>query len=210
MEKRFASRIGLSLLALFLLFSAFLPVSGEEQRLPSDSLTKEKRLDPSIAVKIQLTPLARSSLLDAETIRLIEEESHVYNHLNPAIKIFDPNLYFRLHKLHPTRTHSTESTLFTASLVASVALNSADYFSTMKAIRYEGLREANPLMKPFTKNAVLFAAVKAGLTIYHFHFMKSLYKKDKKLAWAVSLVFNFAMAYIVANNLRMIRQAQRI
>jgi len=32
--------------------------------------------------------------------------------------------------------------------------------------------------------------------------------KDKKLAWAVSLVANFAFSYIVANNIRMIQEAQ--
>jgi len=87
-------------------------------------------------------------------------------------------------------------------------LNVADYYSTIKALRYEGVGEANPLMKPFTKNKVLFAAVKLGLTACNVHFMRQLHKKNKGAAWAVSLLANFAMSYVVINNMKIIEQAR--
>jgi len=103
---------------------------------------------------------------------------------------------------------NSSSFLYTSSLIALTCLNIADYYTTVKALKYEGLEEINPLMKPFTKNTLLYTTVKLGLTAYNYYFLRSLYKKDKKLAWAVSLVANFAFSYIVANNIRMIQEAQ--
>ena len=88
-----------------------------------------------------------------------------------------------------------ESALYTTSLISLVALNVADYFSTREALKHEGLSEGNPLMKPFVKNDLTFAAVKLGLTISNHLFMKSLHKKNKTLAWVLSIASNFAMSY---------------
>jgi hypothetical protein len=103
---------------------------------------------------------------------------------------------------------NSSSILYTSSLITLTCLNIADYYTTVKALKYEGLDETNPLMKPFTKNMLLYSTVKLGLTAYNYYFLKSLYKKDKTLAWAVSLVANFALTYVVANNLKNIQEAQ--
>ena len=101
-----------------------------------------------------------------------------------------------------------EKTLFTSQLVAMVALNVADYLTTKSALKHPGLQEGNPMMKPFVKNAVLFAAVKAGTTALSVWGMKSLRKRDKTTAWVLTTASNFLLSYVVANNMRLIQRAK--
>lgn len=108
----------------------------------------------------------------------------------------------------PAKTSSFGNTLFTTSLIASSLLQAADFFTTMKALQYESLREANPLMKPFVDKPYAFAAVKVGMVTLNYVLMKNLYKKDKTMAWVISAVTNFAFSYVVAHNLQMIDRAQ--
>ena len=97
-----------------------------------------------------------------------------------------------------------EKGLFTANLAVMVALNVADYFSTRQALKHTGLVEGNPLMKPFVKNAALFAAVKAGTTVLSVWGMKSLFKRDRTTGWVVTTLSNFLLSYVVANNMRLV------
>jgi Domain of unknown function (DUF5658) len=94
--------------------------------------------------------------------------------------------------------------LFDTSLYSLAALNVADYFSTREALRNPNLREANPLLKNIVKSPVAFAAVKIGVSAASYITLKSLYKKSKALAWVVSVASNFAMSYVVSNNMRLI------
>jgi hypothetical protein len=102
-----------------------------------------------------------------------------------------------------------ENSLFTASLLTLTALNIADYVSTVKALQLPGLKEGNPIMRPFTKNILLFSAVKIGLTTLDFCLLKSIYKKNKTLGWILSIAGNFAMSYIVSNNIHKIQAVTR-
>ncbi len=99
-------------------------------------------------------------------------------------------------------------TAFNASLLAMVALNVADYLSTKEALKYPGLSEGNPMMKPFVKNPYVFAAVKVGFTALTYLSMKSIYKRSKPLGMILSVASNFAMSYVVANNFKMINIAK--
>jgi hypothetical protein len=98
---------------------------------------------------------------------------------------------------------------FTASLITLSALNLADYFSTREALKSEGFKEANPLMKPFVKNPVVFGTVKLGLSAFNYYSLKKIYKKDKKLAWVVSTISNFIVSYAVWNNIKLIKSSHR-
>src|SRR5512136_2073179 len=62
--------------------------------------------------------------------------------------------------------------LFDANLVLMVGLNVADYISTRQALKYPGLEETNPIMKPFVKSPAAFAAIKAGTTVLSYWSMK--------------------------------------
>jgi hypothetical protein len=106
------------------------------------------------------------------------------------------------------RGEKLESALFTSSLVALTALNVADYLSTRQALKYSGLQEGNPLMKPFVKNAALFAAVKGGTTVLSVWGMNKMFRKgDKTTAWVLTMASNFILSYIVSNNMRLIQKA---
>jgi len=108
-----------------------------------------------------------------------------------------------------TTSKPIENSLFTTSLVTLVALNAGDFFSTNTALKYKDLKEANPLLSPLTKNTFVFAAVKFGVTAIDYYLLKKLYKKNKKLAWAVSIALNIGMSYVVINNIRWIKYAQK-
>jgi hypothetical protein len=109
----------------------------------------------------------------------------------------------------PRTSHAKfENTVFNVNLAYMAALNVADYFTTREALKYEELVEANPIMRPFVGNDLAFAAVKAGLAAGSYFLLKGLYKKNKPLAWAASLVANVALSYVVVNNLRMIDSVQ--
>jgi len=98
--------------------------------------------------------------------------------------------------------------LFDANLVLMVGLNIADYISTREALKYPGLGETNPLMKPFVKSPAAFAAIKAGTTALTYWSMKSIFKRNKTMAWVMTTASNVLLSYVVANNLRLIQGAR--
>jgi hypothetical protein len=101
-------------------------------------------------------------------------------------------------------------TMFNANLLAMVALNVGDFLSTSEALKYPGLAEGNPMMKPFVKNPYTFAAVKVGLTALTYVSLKGLYKKSKPMAWIAATAANLFLGYVVSNNYRMIGMAKGI
>lgn len=107
-----------------------------------------------------------------------------------------------------SRGERLEKTLFMTNLVAMVALNVADYVSTKQALKYPGLTEGNPMMKPFVKNAVIFAAVKAGTTVLSVWGMKTLWKRNKTAAWLLTTASNVLLSYVVTNNMRLLSKVR--
>ena len=101
-----------------------------------------------------------------------------------------------------------QNSLYTSSLITLTALNVADYLSTVQALKHKELEEANPAMKPIAKNIYLFTAVKLGVAALDIYILKNLYKKNKPLAWVLSVAANFAMSYVVANNIKMIQDVR--
>ncbi|MBN2265774.1 MAG: hypothetical protein JW775_08175 [Candidatus Aminicenantes bacterium] len=98
--------------------------------------------------------------------------------------------------------------LFEANLVLMVGLNIADYLSTREALKYPGLTEVNPLMKPFVKSPAAFAAVKFGTTALSYVSMKAIFKRNKTVAWVMTTASNALLSYVVANNMRLIQGAR--
>lgn len=186
----------------------FLPVMAEENESQNKVVPAQKMNYQIFSTEDYLVPLESESPINSELFQLIKETSYPKTNLNFNLIRFEspPISSDQLKKM--IKLNRIENSLYTTSLITMTALNVADYVSTLKALKYDSLKEANPLMKPFTKNALLFTAVKLGLTAYNYHWMKKLHKKDKRLAWAVCLITNFAMTYIVINNLKMIQRAQ--
>ncbi len=103
------------------------------------------------------------------------------------------------------KLENIEKSFFTASLVSLLALNVADYISTRKALKYEGVSEVNSFLKPFVNNDLAFLAVKMGLTAGNHYLMQKLHKSNKTLAWIVSIASNFILSYVVVNNFKIIQ-----
>ncbi len=102
----------------------------------------------------------------------------------------------------------TEKALFDLNLLALVSLNVADYVTTRQALKYPGLYEANPVMRPFAKSPAAFTAVKAGTTVLTYLGMKALFKKSRTAAWIMTTATNVFLSYVVSNNLQKIHQAR--
>ena len=98
--------------------------------------------------------------------------------------------------------------LFDANLVLMVGLNVADYVSTRQALKYPGLAETNPLMRPFVKSPAAFAAVKFGTTALAYLSMKAIFKRNRTVAWVMTTATNALLSYAVANNYRLIQGAR--
>lgn len=98
--------------------------------------------------------------------------------------------------------------LFNANLVLMIGLNVADYVSTRQALKYPGLTETNPLMKPFVKSPVAFAAAKFGTTALSYLSMRAIFKRNKTVAWVMTTASNVLLSYVVASNYRLIQGAR--
>jgi hypothetical protein len=164
--------------------------------------------DPDVFV-VNSASLAPNTLFAPEVMRLASPASLSAQKppapVQAAAVNFDPRRAFG----DFIRGERTERAFFTANLVTMAALNVADYISTSRALKCAGLREGNPLMKPFVKSPAVFAAVKIGTTALSVWGMNSLWKKNKPFAWVLTTASNFMLSYVVANNFRLIQRAKR-
>jgi hypothetical protein len=124
----------------------------------------------------------------------------------PDVSLSQPAAPLRLPAMRPPA--GSGKALFDANLAVMIGLNLADYISTREALKYPGLEETNPLMKPFVKNPAVFAAFKIGTTALSYWSMKVIFKKNKTVAWVMATASNVFLSYVVANNLRQIQAAR--
>ncbi len=97
---------------------------------------------------------------------------------------------------------------FEANLLVMVGLNIADYVSTKAALKYPGLEETNPLMKPFVKSPAAFAAIKFGTTALTYLSYKTIFKRNRTAAWILTTATNALLSYVVVNNVRLVQNAR--
>ncbi len=192
---------------VILLFCSF--VSAEEDESKEAQSFKSNINLRELRAELHPTPLEIKCLANLNLSPLYPPSSYYFNLKNQ----YDVNLKKAVSRMNSSlvktsRLNDLEKSFYTVSLATLTVLNTADCVSTISALKYPGLQEANPIMKPFSKNAWLLTAVKAGIAVYNYHCLKNLYKKNKKLAWIISLAANMVMTYVVVNNLRMIQEAQ--
>jgi hypothetical protein len=106
------------------------------------------------------------------------------------------------------RSAAFNETMFEVSMATLAGLSLADYFTTMAAVKHPSLAESNPFFKVLVKYPVFFAVAKIGVTAVSFWGLKRLYKQNKTAAWILSAASNFAMSFVIANNLRLIKGAK--
>ncbi len=193
-------------LFIILLFFFFLPLKADESESKEDLAVKAEAQRKGKAIELNPLPSEKKSSVSLKSFQLTEKGIKPYKiKLDFSPQQIDINPGY--HKF-VKKPKDSSSILYTSSLITLTCLNIADYYTTVKALKYKSLDETNLLMKPFTKSTLLYTTVKLGLTAYNYYFLNNLYKKDKTLAWAVSLVANFALSYVVANNLKNIHEAQ--
>lgn len=194
---------------LALLF--YLPLKAEDKDHNGDRILITSVKPTNNMNELSFMSLGLNSFENSEFLQNAIKEDKPYSTRLSFPRILDesyPALKKDSHKrINP---NPIESSLFTTSLVTLVALNAGDFYTTNKALKYKGLKEANPLLSPLTKNTLAFATVKFGITAINYHLLKKLHKKNKKLAWVVSIASNFVMGYIIINNTRLMNNAQRI
>lgn len=151
--------------------------------------------------KVNYQPLSLSEVYMIESEVLPSRDID----LNPQVQKSQPVVLIA----HPApRRLKLGDAMFEASMISLIALNAADFYSTKQALKYSGVYEANPIMQPVVKNDWAFAAVKVGTTLGSYFVFKSLYKKNKPLAWILSIGTNFALSYVVSHNMKIMNQAR--
>jgi hypothetical protein len=185
------------ILAIAVLLTASFALATENMSTPEPIIMPSFLIMPTALAPAAVSPLADYDLIP----RSVTTDSYYVN-LNRDAQIASMQ-YGQRYLVRNVRASATGDALFNANLATMVALNVADYFSTRACLEHAGLQEGNPLMKPFVKSPIAFAAAKIGITAVSFFAMKSLYKKNKPLAWIVSFASNLALSYVVSNNIHL-------
>jgi hypothetical protein len=130
----------------------------------------------------------------------------------------DPDLLSARMTPKPVETHYSNfriqktrfgDTIFNASMFSFAVLNFADYFTTREALKNSAVREVNPFLQNIVKDPTQHALFKLGITALSYWNMKSVYKKNKPLAWLFSIASNALMYYVVSNNIQTMNEAAR-
>jgi hypothetical protein len=174
---------------------------------PGFSAVSEPKNKPELKQKetFELKPLV-FRLASAETK---QADFRIFPITHHKLSIPNSHISVPIQKRKPIMSSPFGDSLYTASLLTLTALNIADYVSTVKALQLPGLEEGNPIMRPFTKNMLVFGAVKLGVAALNFYLLKKIYKKNKTLGWVLSIAGNMAMSYVVSNNMRKIQSVTR-
>ena len=208
-KKREAHNHRFWIISAALCFVFIFTVTGLAAETVWDSSESEKNSgEDKLEFSLDLTPVNSQSIGQLDRSRLAMDESRQLESrpfvLRDATASPKPNQNIQA----PPRISKLQNSFYTTSLITLTALNVADYLSTVQALKHKELEEANPAMKPITQNIYLFTAVKLGVAALDIYILKNLYKKNKPLAWVLSVAANFAMSYVVANNIRMIQDVR--
>ncbi|MBD3413456.1 MAG: hypothetical protein GF421_03370 [Candidatus Aminicenantes bacterium] len=198
------------LFILFLISTLCLVSLKAEDLNESEAMNSDQEAAFTLITSQTLTPLEKPSLESSLFFDVSSRKSSPKFSLKPAVLKAGATNYPKTYQYiqNYKKSHRFGKSLFEASLITNLALNAADYFTTQEALKYDGLEEGNPLMKPFVKNDLTFAAVKIGLTVSNYFIMKKLYKKNKALAWVVSIASNLVLSYVVSSNMTHIHEAK--
>jgi len=199
---------------LFILFAVFMiftsPLAAEDekfednQKLTKDSEQKDNIIDAESSnlsadksfINLKLFQLTEKKDIDRKKkLNLVQNKNYSLSDLQKSA-------------LKPNKFKKVEKSLYTTSLITLLALNTADYFTTIKALQYKEIKEINPVMRPLVKNPSLYLVLKLGVNVYAYYAMQNLFKKNKKIAWLVSVLTNAALSYIVLNNIWQINKVK--
>ncbi len=208
------NKILLKFTVLFILFAIFIifksPLQAEDEKFEENQkLSEDSEKKNNIINAESSNPSASKSFISIKQFRLtkkkdMDRKKKLNLFQNKNYSLFNPPKY----ALKPNKYKKIEKSFYTTSLITLIALNTADYFTTIKAAQYKELKEINPIMRPFVKNPSLYLVIKLGVNAYAYYAMQKLYRKNKKLAWLMSVLTNVALSYIVLNNILQINEVK--
>lgn len=207
-------RISLKCIMLFILFAVFMifasPLAAEDEKFEDNKkITKDSEKKDNIIDAESSNLSADKSFINLKLFQLTEKKD--IDRKKKLNLVQNKNYSFSDHQksaLKPNKFKKVEKSLYTTSLITLLALNTADYFTTIKALQYKEIKEINPVMRPLVKNPSLYLILKLGVNVYAYYAMQNLFKKNKKLAWLVSILTNAALSYIVLNNIWQINKVK--
>ncbi len=96
-----------------------------------------------------------------------------------------------------------------ALYATTAVLQGYDAYSTLSVLKQGGV-EANPVMKGITKSPMAFIGLKAGMTTLSIISAERMWKRGNRMgAVATMVASNVFMAYVAANNARVLHQVTR-
>jgi len=198
----------LLLFAVFMLFILQLKADDEKFEDNQEQSIDSKKKNNIISEESSV-PSANQSFINLELFQLAKNKNKdrkIKLNLDQSknISVSDSQRFIPKRK----KSQKVEKSLYISSLITLIALNTADYFSTIKASEYKDLKEFNPVIRPLVKNPPFYLILKLGVNAFTLYSMEKLYEKNKKLAWVVSTVANAALSYIVFNNIRLINKSK--
>jgi hypothetical protein len=189
-----------AILGMIILFTAGFASAGIIKSMPGAEVSVVTLMD-TVLLPYVVSPLASLDLLPEPA----PKAAYASMNLSPSQITENPGHRYLNQGI---RAGNFADAAFEVNMLAMVALNVGDYLSTSQAMKVNGLSEGNPLMKPFVKSPIAFAAVKLGITTASYFGFKALYKTSKPLAWLASTAANFFLGYCVSNNYHLIGMAK--
>jgi hypothetical protein len=202
-HQRMKQTVTITALSLILILWLAFPGYAEDGNKGNDSIQKQMDVFKRDPISFRLA-LSQQNNTNIFSLFLTTDNRYALNQKNLSQQMEDKNLPSILQG-KPKKNDRLSNSLFTASLLTFTALNIADYVSTVKALKHPCLEEGNPFMRPFTKNMIVFSAVKLGISTLDFYLLKNIYKKSKPLGWVLSIAANLAVSYVVSHNIRKIQ-----
>jgi len=196
------------LFAVFIIFTS--PLQAEDEKFEDNQkLSEDSKKKKNIINTESSSSSANKSFINLKQFRLakkkdMDKKKKLNLVQNKDYYLSSPPKYAP----KPNKFKKVEKSLYTTSLITLIALNTADYFTTIKASQYKELKEINPIMRPLVKNPSLYLVLKLSVNAYACYALQNLYKKNKKLAWLVSALANAALSYIVLNNIWQINEVK--
>jgi len=90
---------------------------------------------------------------------------------------------------------------FDASLYVMDVLNAGDLYFSMRAFD-NGYQELNPVLR-MARTDTAFVLSKVTLSVLNHIGLKWMYKKNRTVAWCMSIAANIALSYVVYKNWRL-------
>jgi hypothetical protein len=153
--------------------------------------------------KVNVTSFARTAVVNAPELEAMEVPLPIEEPLESTERVLDMSAY-----ASPDQLTMSRPALVPAARPASLAplystfaaLQAADAITTIKALQKPGLREANPIVRPFARNVPAMIVLKGASTVVTVAAVEKLWRKNRAAAVATMVGINLAYGIVVSRN----------